>query len=405
MTHYLKVLLLFFVSLPIIGQQIKTIQLHPLGDQTKPAIVPLGNVLQLSFDDLDADNKEYQYHIQHMTYDWKPSSIQANQYINGFQQNYLINITNSFNTLQSYTHYSIQIPNQNSIITQSGNYLISIIDEDDNVVFSRRCVFFENKALVGVGVFRSRNAATLNEQQTVQVIVNHQNFTINNPIQEIKLQLFQNNNWSTAITNIDPQFIRNNQLIYNYTQKTNFWGGNEFFNFDNKYIRNTNVNIAKTSREDLFHNFLFTDPERSYLPYSFNPDINGNFVIRTLDAEDESTEADYAMVHFSLDVSEPYKNKDVYVYGAFNNYELTESNKMTYNSEENVYQTSILLKQGFYNYTYVTADQNKKISLTEINGTFFQTENEYTAIVYYKPFGALFYRAIGVGNGFFNQNR
>jgi hypothetical protein len=399
--------ILFFLTLSLttISQNIKTIELVPLNKQSPIPIVPLGSVLQLSFDDLDADNKDYQYKIEHMTYDWKPSNLQANQYINGFEQNYIIDVTNSFNTLQNYTHYKIQIPNQNTIITESGNYLISVLNDDDEVVFSRRCVFYENIVTVGVNVLRGRNTQTNNSEQTVQFIINHKGLQINNPVQEIKVQLFQNNNWNTAITNIEPLFIRPNQLIFNYTNGTNFFGGNEFLFFDNKYIRNTNVNIAKTTREDIFHNYLYTDIDRSVKPYTYYPDINGNFLIRTLDAENEDTEADYAMMHFSLELNEPLRNKDVYIYGAFNNYEISEENKMTYNSDENIYQASILLKQGFYNYTYVTVDKNNKVNLNEINGSFFQTENEYTVITYYKPFGALFYRVIGVGNGFFDQNR
>ncbi|CAL2057677.1 DUF5103 domain-containing protein [Tenacibaculum sp. 190524A05c] len=405
MLKNLSFLILFIFCLQAESQNIKTIQLVPLHKRSPIPIVPLGSVLELTFDDLDADNKDYQYKVEHMTYDWKPSNLQANQYINGFEQNYIINVTNSFNTLQSYTHYNIQIPNQNTVITQSGNYLISVLDDDDEVVFSRRCVFYENRTIVGVNVLRGRNTLTNNSEQTVQFIVNHKGLNINNPVQEIKVQLFQNNNWATSITDIEPLFIRTNQLIYNYTNGTNFLGGNEFLNFDNKYIRNTNVNIAKTTREDLFHNYLYTDIERAKRPYTYNPDINGNFIIRTLDADNEETEADYAMMHFSLEVDEPFENKDVYIYGAYNNFELNGNNKMEYNSEENIYEASMLLKQGFYNYTYVTLNENNKIDLTKINGSFFQTENEYTVIVYYKPFGALFYRAIGVGNGFFDQNR
>ncbi|CAL2077599.1 DUF5103 domain-containing protein [Tenacibaculum sp. 190524A05c] len=405
MLKNLSFLILFIFCLQAESQNIKTIQLVPLHKRSPIPIVPLGSVLELTFDDLDADNKDYQYKVEHMTYDWKPSNLQANQYINGFEQNYIINVTNSFNTLQSYTHYNIQIPNQNTVITQSGNYLISVLDDDDEVVFSRRCVFYENRTIVGVNVLRGRNTLTNSSEQTVQFIVNHKGLNINNPVQEIKVQLFQNNNWATSITDIEPLFIRTNQLIYNYTNGTNFLGGNEFLNFDNKYIRNTNVNIAKTTREDLFHNYLYTDIERAKRPYTYNPDINGNFIIRTLDADNEETEADYAMMHFSLEVDEPFENKDVYIYGAYNNFELNRSNKMEYNSEENIYEASMLLKQGFYNYTYITLDENNKIDLTKINGSFFQTENEYTVIVYYKPFGALFYRAIGVGNGFFDQNR
>ena len=127
------------------SQHIKSIQLRPAHNpKLFSPIVRLGEALELSFDDLDADNKEYMYKVQHMTHDWKPSNLSSNQYIDGFDQNEIINFTNSFNTLQAYTHYSIKIPNANTIITKSGNYLISILNEDYDVVFTRRCVFYED---------------------------------------------------------------------------------------------------------------------------------------------------------------------------------------------------------------------------------------------------------------------
>ena len=387
------------------SQDIKTIQLRPVNSQQFSAIVPLGHILELSFDDLDADNKEYQYKVEQMTYDWKPSSLIANQYINGFEQNSIINISNSFNTLQNYTHYSVQIPNENTVITKSGNYLISVLDEDDEVIFSRRCTFYENQTAVGVSAFRSRNTQTTDNQQTVQFSVNYPGFQINNPAQEIKVVLMQNLNWKTAIYDIQPQFYRPQQLLYTYTRKTNFWGGNEFLHFDNKYIRNTNVSIARTEREAIFHNYLYTNEPRSEKAYTYNPDINGQFVIRTLDGTDENTEADYAMMHFSLDAFEPYEDKNVYVYGAFNNFNISEENKMSYNKKEGLYEVAFLLKQGFYNYGFITVDTDGNVDRNEVDGSFYQTENEYTVIVYYKPFGELYDRAIGVGTGFFDQNR
>mgnify|MGYP006879675803 CR=1 FL=1 len=70
-----------------------------------------------------------------------------------------------------------------------------------------------------------------------------------------------------------------------------------------------------------------------------------------------------------------------------------------------VYKGNFLLKQGFYNYTFVTLDEVGEVNLSELNGTFYQTENEYTVLVYYKPFGEFYQRVIGVGTGFFDQNR
>ena len=403
-------LIAFLLVVSSFAQNIKTVQLRPKNNPNFYApIVRLGDVLKLSFDDLDADSKQYQYKIEHMTHDWKPSSMTSNQYIEGFEQNEIINFTNSFNTLQPYTHYSVEIPNQNTIITKSGNYLISVIDEDYEVVFTRRCVFYEDITTVGVAAFRSRNAATTNQQQTVQFSVNHPNLQINTPSQEINVTLFQNHNWNTAITNLQPIFIKPQQLLYNHTVKTNFWGGNEFLNFDTKFIRNSSLNVARVERKNLYHSYLYTDEPRNDKIYTYNPDINGQFVVRTTERDvvdnRDNTEADYSLVHFSLEAFEPYENKEVFVYGAFNNYELSEENKMTYDSSQKIYKATLPFKQGFYNYSYATLDNNKNVDLHEVDGSFYQTENEYTVIVYYKPFGEIYDRVIGVGYGFFNQNR
>jgi len=340
-----------------------------------------------------------------MTHDWQPSDLLPSQYINGYEMDYINDVTNSFNTLQDYTHYTVKIPNDNTQITKSGNYLISIIDEDDEIVFSRRCIIYENKTTVGVAVYRSRDTKLVNKKQTVQFSINYSGININNPAQEIKTVLFQNNNWKSVITNLKPQFYRTNQLLYNYTDRTNFWGGNEFLNFDTKNIRNNNINIEYVQQKKLFHHYLFSDVNRTHKTYTYNPDINGAFSIRTLESDDnENTEADYSIVHFELEVDEPYKSKEVYVYGDFNNYTFNKKNKMTYSLKTKSYQLAIPLKQGFYNYNYATINNNK-INFTDISGSFSETENEYTVIVYFRAFGENYDRVIGVGTGFFDQNR
>ena len=123
----LKISFFFFCIASVLqAQHIKSIQLKPLQDNVFTSIVPLGTVLELSFDDLEADSKNYQYKIEHMTHDWKESRMLTSQYIDGLDQNTILDVTNSFNTLQSYTHYRVQIPNINSVITKSGNYLLSV---------------------------------------------------------------------------------------------------------------------------------------------------------------------------------------------------------------------------------------------------------------------------------------
>ncbi len=394
-----KIIILVFLFVFFVGksQEIRTIQLKPVGSSEQLNIVPLGSVLELSFDDLDADNKEYQYKIEHQTFDWKPSNLVASQYIDGFQQNYITDITNSFNTLQTYTHYSLTIPNENLMITKTGNYLISILDENENIVFSRRCVFYENNTLVGVSVTPARISQSLNQEQNVQVIVNYKNFRINNPQQEIKVAIMQNNNWKSTRYNTIPQYFKPQQLIYSYLNKNNFKGGNEFRHFDSKSIRNTSMNIVKTEMKDLHHNYLYTDEPRRNIPYSYNPDTNGQFVIRTLDGDDPNTESDYAIMHFSLEDFEQ-ENKDIYIVGMFNNYTLSNENKMTY--ENGIYFADIKLKQGFYDYKYVVLDEENRVNNILIDGSFYQTDNEYTVLIYYHPLGSLYDQVIGVGRGY-----
>ena len=377
---------------------IKSIQLKPLGDRNFSIIVPLGTPLELSFDDLEGDQKNYYYKVELMNHDWTPSSLIANQYLEGFQSNVIFDVENSFNTFQNYTHYSVKLPNQNTRITKSGNYLLSVLDQYDEVIFTRRFTLYESVAVVGVSVSRSRNTKTLDQQQTVNFIVNHPTIRLNNPNQEIHVAVLQNQNWKTAITNIEPQFYKPGQLIYRYTRQTNFWGGNQYLFFDNKIIRNSSVNVARVVRKDLYHNYLYPYKNKEVKNYTYNPDINGQFIIRTLEGDNPKTEADYAMMHFALEVEDQFKDKDVYVYGAFNNFKLTNENKMHYDESSKTYLANFPLKQGFYNYTFVTRSDSGEVSQADTLGNFSKTENEYTVIVYYRPFGGLFDRVIGVGS-------
>lgn len=394
-----------FYSVLSYSQNIKSIQLRALGDNVYTAIVPLGTVLELSFDDLEADGKDYRYKIEHMTHDWKKSRLLSSQFIDGFDENTIINVTNSFNTLQSYTHYEVKIPNANTIITKSGNYLISVLDDDDNILFTRKFVLYESAATVAIQASRSRNATTLNTQQTIEFSVNYPNLRINNPQQEINVVLLKNENWNETITNLQPTFFKPNQFKYTYSNKTNFWGGNEYLNFDSKFLRNKSINIVKIERGDVFQHYVYPYSYNPYLTYRYNPDINGQFVFRTLEGNDARTEADYARMHFTLDAEEPFNDKKVHVYGAFNNFEIDDKTELTYNFDDSSYRGSILMKQGFYNYTFATVDEFGNVDTNEINGSFFQTENQYTVIVYFKPFGSLYDRVIGMGSVSFNQNR
>jgi len=397
---------IFLVGISVFSQEIvlppahiKSIQIIASEGSGFVPIIQKSSSIELSFDDLEADEKDYYYLIEHCDRNWKTSDLLPTEFVRGYQKEQIRNFDNSFNTLQNFTHYTLNIPNEQSQILISGNYRLSILNDDDEVVFTRYFIVYESITTVGVSVHQSREVSFINLHQSVQFIINHTGLTINNPQEEIFPVIYQNIDFSTQISGLKPQFMRNDQLLYKYDQETAYLGGNEFLNFDTKEMLMTNMNVASViSGKDLYESILYPDIPRAYDPYTYYPDINGAFVIRKARVENSNIEADYSYVNFSLTIPE-IMDKKVYVYGGFNNFQLTDENLMEFNPLTQSYEAEILLKQGFYNYNYITLNAKNQIDTTEINGSFYETENEYQVVVYYSKFGSKYDRVIGYGVG------
>lgn len=367
------------------------------GDDQFP-IVRSGESFSLSFDDIRALEADYYYKIVHCNYDWTPSNLSKMQYLKGLDNQRIINYQNSYNTLQPYSNYQLTFPNTITRLKLTGNYILEIYDDNDELQFSRRFIIFKDVFSVGAYLKRSRDMNTIHSQQIVQFIINAKGVQLVNPQNEIKVAILQNHQWISAITGIKPQFFSGDQLIYKYDVETSFDGGNEFLFFDNKEIRTASNGILTVSLDDIYSHRLYSDINRTGLEYTFNPDVNGDFVIRTMEGEDDDTEADYSWINFSLEYDNSIGLDKVYVFGKFNNYELTEENEMKINDETGYLETRMLLKQGFYNYKYVVVNDLGEIDFTRISGNHYETENNYTVIVYYRNFGDTYDSVLGIGS-------
>ena len=371
--------------------------------QNKQNVVPifqLGDAFELQFDDLYGTDASYFYEIVHCDYDWKPSEIQKQDYLQGFDNQRVQESSSSFNCLQIYTHYRLSFPNSTTQLKISGNYMLKILNEDKEVIFSRKFIVFEDLATVPIQIKRARTVTNLDSKHNLEFTIKSNVINFQNPLKNIKTVLLQNGKFNNAISNIKPQFTIGNDLVYKYDTPTQFWAGNEFLYFDNKEIRVASNTISRVdSQKDIYSSYLFTNEARANSNYYNNQDVNGNFVIRRLFAENSDIEADYAWVYFSL--SAPlFRSSDgaIYVTGMFNNYALTTENKMEYNPEKAIYEKAILIKQGFTNFEYLAVKPNGSIdSENAIDGNFFQTENEYTVLVYYKEDTDRYTRIIGKG--------
>lgn len=375
---------------------IKTIT---FGSQKERSILPIINLnerIYLEFDVLNNLEEDFYYVIEHFDYDWTPSRLMKSEYLDGMDNLRIFDYENSFNTYQIYSHYRLQIPNQQTRLKVSGNYLIKIFDENDDIVFSRKFMLMEQQLGVGVQIKRSRNVALINETQTVDFSIKSNNLNLNNPVETVQTVVIQNNNLKTAIYGLKPQYILGNELVYRYNDNSLFWGGNEYLFFENKDVRMANLGVQYIDLQELYHSYLYTDIDRSSRKYTYNPDINGGFKVTVLDREDPSIEADYTYIHFSL-LAEEFLDKSVYIYGGYNNFSITDDNKMIFNPEKGVYELSMLLKQGFYNYKYVVVDRDDTLLEGAISGNFDETENNYKVIVYYRDLGARYDKIIGLG--------
>ena len=360
----------------------------------------LGESFELRFDDLYGDEADYYYTITQYNYDWSGLSDLAKvEYLNGMDNQRIITYENSFNTLQLYSHYKQVFPNRFNQITKSGNYMITVLNDEGEIVFSRRFIIYEEQVSIGLLVRRARDFDSLDGKQNIEMTINYGDRVLQNPIQNVKVTIFQNGNWKNSISNIKPQYTLGSELIYRYNKETQFWAGNETYSIDNKIIRATNNTVAKvTSGDNIYNTYLYINTPRKKLPYTYFPDINGNFFIQNANAANPQIEADYSWVYFGLNTPN-LLDKDIYIVGMFNNYALTDENKMEFNKISNMYEKAILLKQGFTNYQYVITDKSGKIDYENaIDGNFFQTENNYTTIVYYRGNNERYDRVIGIAN-------
>jgi hypothetical protein len=363
-------------------------------------IFRLGDSFQFVFDDLYGDEANYYYTITHCDYNWTKSQLNLNEYIVGLDNQRIIDYENSFNTLQLYSHYRISFPNQfTKGFKVSGNYVLKIFNNSQELVFSRKFILYEDIVSVPMQVKSARDVRVLNQKHNLEFSIVPNNMLLQNPIQNIKIMLLKNGIWNTAITNVKPMFTLGNDLIYRYDKETQFWAGNEFLFYENKDIRNAVNNVRFIELKGIYNTYLMPNSSRRNLEYTYFPDYNGNFLINNVAArENVDVEADYSWVFFTLSAPTYYGKKDIYVTGMFNNYALTPEYKMDYNKDKGVYEKAMIIKQGFTNYEYSLADSNGRVDFENaLDGNFFQTENNYFCVVYYRANNDRFDRVIGKG--------
>jgi hypothetical protein len=364
-------------------------------------VFELGKPFSMSFDDVIGDEADYYYQLEHYDYNWQPSNLFKNEWLRGIDNVRIFNYRNSYVTLQPYSHYTLTIPNQfTKALLVSGNYMIHIYNTDRELIFSRRFMMIEPMAQVGVSIRRARDLKYVDQKHRVQFFVDSKQIQFINPHEQLKVVIYQNADLDNGIGDIKPQFNLGNKQEYRYDDSTSFWAGNEYLNFENRDFRAPNLNIDYVTLDELYEAHLFVNQPRVNRDYTYFPDINGNFVITTLENEDVGIQAEYVYVHYTLDPTEVelLPESEIYITGNYNAFQLQPESRMTLNEKTGLYEAVILQKQGFYNYRYTVVDRNG-IDHGRISGNKWETENVYTVLAYYREMGGRYDRLIGMGEG------
>lgn len=370
-----------------------------------PPVIRLStdDVINISFDLFEEDYQDLSYSIIHCNANWQPSMLSSIEYIDGFDIQEVYDYALSFNTFQEYVNYRITLPNDEIQFKVSGNYAVVVYPQNQRERPILYACFMVSEEAVKVNC--SANSRTdkgySDNYQQVSFRINRNDYDIVNPAGDLKIYVMQNNRLDNMVFVSTPQYFNNKEIVYEHNSKLIFDAGNEYRRFEMVSTQYRGMGVEKLTHYDpYYHAILERDYPRKDKTYSYDETQHGRYVIRETDFEEDSdTQADYFIVHFSLDVSEMLLPEgDIYIDGELSEYRFSDNNKMLRNPQNGLYEKFIRLKQGAYNYQYLFVPKGESIGKASvIEGNKYETQNEYRVNVYHRVPGERYDRLIGTG--------
>ena len=389
----------------ILDKNIASLQVVANNDWLSLPIITLNSndFVNISFDDLTHEYHRYCYKIEHCEADWQTSSaLFESDYIDGFASgNTIDDVQESTNTVQLYTHYNISFPNNKCRPKISGNYRVTIYDENDekHVVCRAYFMIVEPSMAVQLNVTTNTDIDINGKHQQVEMAVDYGNNIVSNPQTQIKTVVMQNNRWDNAVVNARPQYIKANGLQWIHCKDFIFDGGNEYRKFETLDVTHTTMGLESINWDGHnYHAWIWTDEPRP--SYIYDKDANGAFLIRNSDNIDNDVNSDYIITHFRL--KSPQIPYPIYINGFFTNDRFLPQYEMKWNEKNQQYEGELLLKQGYYSYQYLMMKPEGKLKPVPSEGNFYQTENTYQALIYFKANGDRTDRLVGYTFGKWN---
>ena len=349
-----------------------------------------GDVLRIGFDELSHTYHRFTYRLEHCEWDWTPSEeLFESDWLEGFNGMPIEDYRNSLNTTVLYTHYELEVPNEQCRLKMSGNYRLTVYDEDRDDERVLEVEFYVVEPLMSIGLEVTTNTDTDHNQrhQQVKMSVSYNDVRVTRTDEQLHTVVMQNWREDTGRRDVTPNYVNQQGLSWEHNRQLIFDAGNEYHKFEVLDTSHPTMGIDRIAW-DGEHYQVWPFPALPRINYLTDVDADGAFCIRNSDNREVDYTCDYVWVNYEL--LAPYEG-ELYLEGQWATDYEREHYLMRYEGSRGCYYTQLMLKQGYYSYQYVTAEGGTP----RAEGSFWQTENRYQALVYYKGMGERTWRLVG----------
>lgn len=381
----------------------KTLKVTLNGELFPPPVINLADPSErivISFDELANQHRYLRYTLEHCDASWQPEGLVDPEFLDSFNEGTVDDYQYSQATIVHYVHYTIVVPNEQLRITQPGNYLLKVYDEEDpdHTLVQARFSVCDFTVPLGVTVSSRTDFDTNNRYQQLGVTVDTRNITVDDPFNDLRVVITQNGRPDNELTLVTPQRVNGPRVIYEHLRPLIFPAGNEYRRFDTSSVHYPGLGVERVTHDTPVYNaLLYTDTPRAQQSYLYDSTQQGRYLVRSTDTSESDTEADYVLTHFALEMP-LLAGADIFIEGDLTDRRFDPASHMIYNHASGCYEQSMLLKQGAYNYQYLTVPNGSdgRGLTAPVEGNKYQTVNEYTVKVYHRPKGTRFDRLVGI---------
>ncbi|MBN7815769.1 type IX secretion system plug protein [Algoriphagus pacificus] len=386
----------------VFKDHIQSVRLFPrgatTGSQLDSPIVPISESqkLVLLFDDLAYDPEMYSAKLIHCDADWQESSLKNNDFLNAFNEFNIQDYDYSVNTRIPYIHYRFQIPQ----VTKSGNYVVKVYRrrDENEVILTKRFMVYEDLLVVGAAVVPPSQTSGRRGSQQINTVVNYSKLDVINPDSQIKVVIRQNQRWDNSKFLTKPTFMNQSSKVLRYEDfdgANAFDASNEFRFIDLRFMRARGQNMASVRvEEDAVYGESLAITPRPNEVYSQYLDLNGQYIVDNNDRPGGDSELESQYVYMTFNARVQKTSQPIYLLGSLTNWGKGPESEMKWDEKEQLYRTSLLLKQGWYDFQLGVKEQGSFVT-DLFEGSHFETENIYEVLVYYRGLGSRYDQLVG----------